>query len=165
MLPKTQWARESCDDGRCFHLFLLSRSIDMENSVYNSLSLRLSYIASSYFWRGFFEIRAENYPLHFFLYPSSIVITFIRLETSSQTFSQLVPSTYCHYFHTPLIPLKDLTHPSKLAPKKFYLGLSLIHLIQSLYWYVHASFPNPQPLSYVYKYCLRIPLRLQILKN
>ena len=115
--------------------------------------------------KDFFEIRTENYPPHFFLYPSSIVITFIRLEISSQTFSQLVPSTYCHYFHTPLIPLKDLTHPSKLAPKNFYLGLSLIHLIQSLYSSVHAPFPNPQPLSYVYKYCLRIPLRLQILKN
>ena len=165
MLPKTQWAREFCEVGRCFNLFLLSRSIDLEKSVYNSLSLRLSYIASSYFWRVFFEIRTENHPLHFFLYPSSTVITFIRLETSSQTFSQLVPSTYSHYFHTQLIPLKDLTHPSKLAPKKFYLGLSLIHLIQSLYWYVQASFPNPQPLSYVYKYCLRIPLRLQILKN
>ena len=115
--------------------------------------------------KDFFEVRTENYPLHFFLYPSSIVITFIRLEISSQTFSQLVPSTYCYYFHTPLIPLKDLTHPSKLAPKNFYLGLSLIHLIQSLYSSVHAPFPNPQPLSYVYKYCLRIPLRLQILKN
>ena len=165
MLPKTQWAREFCEDGRCFNLFLLSRSIDLEKSVYNSLSLRLSYIASSYFWRVFFEIRTENHPLHFFLYPSSTVITFIRLETSSQTFSQLVPSTYCHYFHTLLIPLKDLTHPSKLAPKNFYLGRSLIHLIQSLYSSVHAPFPKPQLLPYVYKYCLRIPLRLQILKN
>ena len=165
MLPKTQWAREFCEDGRCFNLFLLSRSIDLEKSVYNSLSLRLSYIASSYFWRVFFEIRTENHPLHFFLYPSSTVITFIRLETSSQTFSQLVPSTYCHYFHTLLIPLKDLTYPSKLAPKNFYSGRSLIHLIQSLYSSVHAPFPNPPLRSYVYKYCLRIPLRLQILKN
>ena len=118
---RTQWAKGSCEDWRCFDLSLPSRSMDKENSAHNH-------------WFLIFQIQKIG-TLQVVASGEDIWDQIGKPSTPSSPMS----SNYYHYFHTLLIASKNITRHWKLVLKNVHWRFSiLIH-----YLFVQASSPHP----------------------
>ena len=88
--PKDQGAREPCEDQHCFNLSLLSQSLDSDNRAHNQLVL----IAQAQKIGVLQLVASDQNACNWNGKPSNPL--------------SLISSTYCHCFHTLLIPSQEL---------------------------------------------------------
>ena len=106
---RDQGVRTSCEDKHCFDLSILSKSMGSDNRTHN----------------------------HWFLIAQAQKIGVLQVVVSNEDASNwndkpfnppsLIPPTYCHYFHTLLIPSQKLTFLWKsVAWLDFHLKLTIL---------------------------------------